>query len=622
MQYNDSFIQNNLPRHYRGDKSDIGLWALAHKFCVNARSVHLLADYIASNLVPQLHEEIMPDGSVQKKPFFSYYKKGDGSYSFYLIKEYKDLFLKKYSNHLKQKIKEIEATNDVCDIRYFIRHYKAGTKKLDKTLRAYILTHAMNMKYEDVLPNGMKVYRFIFKKENEGLTISKKGMPLFVMQHQKALEQMGFENLKSKLVQQIDKMPQNKISVGQLALLLKITEKEMFSKFISSPSVQDTFLLKQKENQLAFEPIVKFYRSFYLMEKEDVPSFVSLFSKPLLDMGASKEAVQIVSKERLVYPKTDDMISIRSFFQSLAMSPTAKLNKEVKTTFLKETYLNEQTNRQEPVFVEAKVLNRICPLFVNKKAMHSFLRKNRAFFEKRGAVPYRIDAILGEQIIHPWREDYIPVRKLKSDLKLNHLDYQKIIQHCLNDTYLDVTKEGKMIKKPLFFVTRLNDKGPLIYAIDKKTVDVFVSRYASALRINPMIVASFGNKQKISNTVPGFFSLYQFWDILGRSYHSQFKNLYSFVKEIYQTETFVKTYLGKSPVSAFVFRPMQAMNRKICICIDEEAIAPFVKKHYNKLLEMGFRKNRLDLALTYTSKLFIKRPSGRFVKADSTRIKD
>ena len=53
MQYNDSFIQNNLPRHYRGDKSDIGLWTLAHKFCVNSRSVHLLADYIASNLAPQ-----------------------------------------------------------------------------------------------------------------------------------------------------------------------------------------------------------------------------------------------------------------------------------------------------------------------------------------------------------------------------------------------------------------------------------------------------------------------------------------------------------------------------------------------------------------------------------------
>ena len=616
------FIENYMPRHFRDSKTDDDLWSIAHKFCVNSRSVTPLSKYISLMMTDKLFEEVLPSGEVVKKSFFSYQKKGDGSYRFYLIKEYKDLFLKTYSNHLKQKAKEIEDLNPLCDIRYFIRHYKAGTKQLDKPLKAYILAHAMHETYEDVTRTGKVKRKRIFSNGKEGFVISKKGMPFFVERHQEALEKMGFQNLKSQLVQSVDHLIEDRVSVAGLASMLKINDKSKLENLIKSAAVKDTFLLKKQGENLVFEPIVKFYRSFYLLAKEDLPAFVSLFNAPLLQMGADQQKIQFLTQEKPVVKKTKEMVSIREFLQLLAMAPTAQLNNAVRTTFLKETYFNPQSQTQDPVFVNAMVMNRVYPVFVSKEAMLEFLKKNRSFFEKKGASSHRVSVLLGEKQITPWNDNFLPLSELAHYLKSSRLSADKITKYCLEDVYFEQTKDGKQVEKPLFFITRRNDKGLLVYAIDKKAVPTFVARYGKAFNINPLVAESFEYKRDIPSVFPGFINLYQFWDILGRSYQSQYNDLVDFIKKVYSTEKFVKYELAKSKVRSFVFRPMQSSNKKVSLYVDEEGIPHFVQKYYDKLLEMGFRKNRLDLAMNYKPTLFVKRPSGRFSMANSPRVKE
>lgn len=621
MKLDLNFIQKNLPLRQRGAKDDVDLWRIAHKFCINSHSVKALADYIGTAFYQKMYEAVDEQGRKIQRPFFTYFKKTDGTYHFYLKKEGLPLFLSLYSDHLKLAAKEVEEKNNFCDIRYFIRHFKAGTKKLDKPLKTFICENAMDMMYEEE-EKGKKVLRPIFQEKGGIFFISKKGMPLFVEKYQEDLEKIGFKNLKSQLTQAVAEKPQNRVTVYELASLLKIQDKEKLKNFLSSPSVHDTFLVKNQKGKLVFDPIVKFYRASYSIEKEDMAAFVNLFSSALINMGADKTCVQIYSNEKQRQKKTENMISIRAFFQKLALAPTALLNKETRATFLNETYWNKKTKSEEPVFVDVFLFNRVCPVFASKEAMLSFLKKNRAFFEKRGASAYRIDSILGKQTIEPWQDDYVLMSQLNNVLKTRALNCEKIIKYCLKDTYSVVQEDGTEVQKPLFFVTRYQDKGQLMYAMDKSAVDVFVKRYGPFFKMNTFLLDSYEQKKKISSAKVGYLNMYQFWDILGRSYQSQFKKLLEYVKEIYLTEKFVKTHLAKSEVRALTFRPMQAHNKKITLYVDEEGIAPFVQKHYDKLLEMGFRKNRLDLALNYKKGLFIKRPSGRFVRADSSRIKE
>ena len=622
MTITSSFIQKYMPLHLRDSKTDIDLWSVAHKFCVNSRSVSPLSKYISLMLTDKLFEEVLPSGEVVKKSFFSYQKKGDGSYRFYLIKDYKDLFLKTYSSHLKEKSKEIEELNPFCDIRYFIRYYKAGTKQLDTPLKAYILANAMHETYEEVTKTGKVKHKPIFSNGKEGFIIAKKGMSVFVERHQEALEKLGFQNLKTQLVQSVDHLIEERISVTGLATMLKIKDKAKLENLIHSANVKDTFLLKKQGDKVVFDPIIKFYRSFYMLAKEDLSAFVSLFSEPLSQIGADKGKIQFFTQEKPIVKKTKDMISIRKFLQLLAMAPTAQLNNAVKTTFLKETYYNPQTKTHDPVFVDAMILSRVYPVFASETAMLSFLKKNRSFFEKKGASNHRIGVILGEKQITPWKESFLPLTELAVYLKSSRLNSTQISKYCIKDTYVEKTNDGTEVEKPLFVVTRRNDKGQLVYAIDKKAVPTFVAKYAKAFNINPLVATSFEGKKDIPAVYTGFINLYQFWDILGRSYQTQYNDLTDFIKQIYPTEKFVKYELAKSKVSALVFRTMQANNKKVCLYMDEEAIPHFVKKHYNKLLEMGFRKNRLDLAMNYKPALFVKRPSGRFSMANSTRIKE
>lgn len=584
-------VEKYFTPHNRFFHEELDCWTLCQKFCLNSKTVTDLSRYLERFILSSLEDktgQILP--LFQK--WFTYQLLPSGAYRFFLKKEFYPLFKKKFYTYLRSEAKRLDEKCLVCDLKYFIRSYKAGSKVTIKQLKTYILKNAFDLTYH---ANGQKIP--VFQMDGQSLTIQKAGISTFIKTHLTQLEQMGFDRLELQLSNCNFHKDVTAIGVKKIAQMLDITDTEKLATFVQQPTCHCVEVLVMKKGEPQLQPLVFEKNGYVLLVADLMPYFTALFYEKLKSMGASEKKLNLFAGLTPVTPYQQEMLPLKELFQILSLPAKAELSAEIYATFSNETYQDLKTNKKEKVFVDTFFHNKIRIYIKNKEAMLALIKKHRSFFEEKGVCPNRIDSVLGVRFIRPWQKEYIALSELSSYLKVSRKNEALLRDICLENGVQNSLNSDNKNEQPLFFLTKRENKGRLLYALDTKGIKTFVTSYATLLDLNPLVVESILQKKPIEPVCKGYLNLYQLWDVLGRGEKEQFKKLSHFIYDIYQNAFFEKQNSSATCIKAPIFRPMKAKNKKVTLYIDADAVPYFIQTYEKELISFKFKKERLKKAL-------------------------
>ncbi len=583
-------VEQYFTQHNRFFHDELDCWQLCQKFCQNSKVTtklsHELKQLILSSIAKPT-PEILP--LFQK--WFTYQLLPSGEYNFFFKKEFYFEFKKKLGKYLKKEATRLDLQFPVCDLKYFIRFYKAGSKVTIKELKTYILNNAFDLTYDK---QGKKIP--VFEVQSNSLSIRKEGIATFVKTHLKQLEKMGFEHLELQLSNQRFFQSFNGFGAEKIAHLLEIKDKEKFTHFFEDIVNHSPEVAVMRSGEVKFLPLIFKRYGHVLLGQDLMPYFVAHFYDQLKSLGACEDKLKFFAGVNELTPYQKQIRPLKKLFQLLSLAPRAELSAEIMSLFSDAVYVDSLTQKEEKVFVKTLWRNKIHTWFRNDEALLCFIQNNRSFFEKKGALPQRIDVVLGKALLRNWDDQYIALIDLGKCLKVPRENYSKLQALCLQDFREGFSDTDDKDETPLLFLTKRQNKGRVIYALDPSGLKTFVNRYGVLLDLNPFVMQSILHDQPIEKVYKGYLSLSQLWQLMGRGTSDQFQNLTAFVGQIHQTARFCKRNLFgyPYPFKMPMFRLMKAGNQKITFYIEREAIPYFIQSYENDLLTLGFKKERLE----------------------------
>lgn len=586
----NKIVEQYFTQHNRFFHDELDCWQLCQKFCRNSKTItslsHELRQLILSSVTTPIHE-ILP--LFQK--WFTYQLLPSGEYNFFFKKEFYFEFKKRFGKYLRTEAERLDQQCPVCDLKYFIRFYKAGNQVKIQQLKDYIFQHALSLTYEK---QGKKIP--VFSVKAGAISIQKEAIPTFIKTHLKQLEQMGFERLELQVDNNHFFRDFKGFGVDKIAHLLEIKDKDKLTLFLKKPICQCVEVMVMKNGEPKLQPLMFEKNGHMLLGQDFMPYFVAHFHEQLKALGANEGKLQFFAGVNELTPYQKQIRPLKKLFQLLSLAPCAELSAEIMSLFSDAVYVDSLTQKKEKVFVKTLWRNKIHTWFRNNEALLCFIQNNRAFFEKKRALPQRIDVVLGKALLRNWDEQYIALNDLGKCLKVPRENYSKLQDICLQDFREGISDKNDKNGAPLLFLTKRHNKGRVIYALDPSGLKTFVNRYGAMLDLNPFVMQNILQEQPIEKVYKGYLSLHQLWQLMGCGASDQFQNLSAFVGQIYQTARFHKRNLFgfPYPFKTPMFRLMQAGNQKTTFYIDREAVPYFMQSYKNELLTLGFKKEQLE----------------------------
>ncbi len=413
-------------------------------------------DTFSKELTAIIHQNFAQDQVIEIHPktkqqtsrnlFFSRYQKK----MIYFIKEtdlalfinqYKSVLLQlgtdeKIINHLLQK-NVIPVKNDkMVTFRDFMRLIRRNNSSAQEILNEVKSNH-LNDTYEEIDTNGNKVQKpiFIYAQNSKGFSYyftSKKAMFSFFEQQKNMLTKTF--GIKKEIIDSIlgkqDIQPFNPDYIFITKLLNKLhIHQPDFTNYIKKNHINETYPVLDENGNITQQPMFIFMSAKaigignYAIHKDALIHFAKRHQKLL---NIKDEVINALKENQPLVKKEETFLTITQLTKFLNKSTrfTSPFRQKIKAHYLNET-ATIQINGEEktiPVFAKAFTKTGAITIYVDTKALPSFLNKHKNNLIKLGFKEENID-----NLIHISRQD--PLFHVPHLLKEKERNKIRLIQY-------------------------------------------------------------------------------------------------------------------------------------------------------------------------------------------------
>lgn len=598
-----------IPTIHADDKKNIplvSLWEVASKCTYNSKIISSLSQEIKRIYLTETYSAI--DAQTNKeieKPMFVFVQPKMGQCGVFMFKEALPIFLNRHQDALKNFTLLLEDNNNFISLRAFSRYL--GSSQNESKLLNLIQMH-LDETFITTDKNGNQIETPIFHYESQKngcikLDIHKEGVKNFIINHHVELINLGYSGVHA-LLQNFDKKGFQKGYLSMREVAKKLHKTDTFAKKLSAIIHQsyandqiEFFDKKTKSKKIRSLFYSRFNKNIiYFIRETDFIFFVQKYKNILLKLGADEKLMTTLITGEKITPKTDKMVTFRSFISALGKKNSAghELIKKIKKSFLSDTYIETDSNgkkTEQPIFVQAKNKTGISYYFRNMASVQAFLKQQHSFLINENISPELLNILTGSQKKIPYSSNYLFLYEMPKQLHIHARGLIKYIKENLLDESYSIVENGQQIQKPMFEFMASKQKGAGNWAISKEALIHFAHKYQKKFNIKEDIILALENNIPISKKKETHLTITQLSSFLNKSTIFSKCLAQKIALDYMDIKYQVETALGKQEIP--VFEKAYTNTGMVTTYANTLVLPQFLKEHKNELIKFGLKKESI-----------------------------
>ena len=592
----------SIPSHYEP------LWKLAHYFSRhNSQITSQMVAYFKERFLDEVFE--LPFGNGTKTyPVFIDERTIPSLRSVYYDTRAKDIFIARHKEELRQKADEFFKTSEFIPLRLFTRQLLQRPELFERKLKTFILENCLNDTFNTTNELGQEITLPIFEVPQNftlksPISVRQKGLIPFIQQHQEDLQQMGVV-LSDVLLEKYRPTP-DLLYQSEVADALYIENKRQSAKLklyqLMGTKASAIMIKEGDKTRPLISTLLHNGKKTFCLLKKDLPYFTSLFQDDLRKIGVTNATIRCYTEGEELTPLTDDIIPITHFLRHHLKTTTASgISEAIHQHYLKETYISTDekgTPTSKNIFVKVAVTKneKRNYAFASREAMYAFVRNhtdlilqnnvtqvklNNFFIEENNIIPEG-EAIVAYDLYQRYR--LVPDKKVSK------------IAQFVGERFTSYDKNGVATIKPLVFLKR-DEKTKLLQPyVLKEAVLPLLTKHQQELGVTDTVLAALKQGRSIKHSSDNMISILELAAFLGKENQFPFAER---LKRFISQHVVDKKYLNKKTnQEEYFFSYVHCKNSSVVLMIDKDALAPFLTRYAQGLMQIGISQKNIQKAL-------------------------